>query len=80
MFFVSPLVTFMPCLSPSLVAIGAGRTTIRYHGRSPEMLSFKLDEPVTIFSKDDGGGGGDGLWGVEVISHVKKKQKKILRF
>ena len=50
-----------------LVPVSAGRTTIRYHGRSPEMLSFKLDESVTIFSKDDGGG-GDGLWGVEVRS------------
>lgn len=53
------------CVS-CLVPISAGRTTIRNHGRSPEMLSFKPDETVTILSKDESGAGGDGLWGVEV--------------
>ena len=47
-----------------LVPVSSGRTVIKFHANSPDLLSFNMDQPVKIFSK--GAGRDRELWGVEV--------------
>ena len=51
------------------VAISSGRTILRYHAKSPERLSFGIDQAVQIFSKE-AENTNDELWGVEVMTLV----------
>ena len=44
--------------------MSAGRTILRYHAKSPELLSFGIDQNVLVFSKE--AGTDKDLWGVEV--------------
>ena len=44
--------------------MSSGRTVIKFHANSPDLLSFNMDQPVKIFSK--GAGRDRELWGVEV--------------
>ncbi|XP_059094113.1 transport and Golgi organization protein 1-like isoform X1 [Tigriopus californicus] len=44
--------------------VSEGRTILRYHAKSPEMLSFNSDLPVKILSKE--AGQDLDLWGVEI--------------
>ncbi len=45
-----------------------GRTVIGYAANSPDRLSFRIDMPVKIFSKE--AGSDLELWGAEVRDEV----------
>ena len=50
------------------VPVSSGRTVIKFHANSPDLLSFNMDQPVKIFSK--GAGRDRELWGVEVSPNL----------
>ena len=56
------ILNLQPLLIP--VPVSSGRTVIKFHANSPDLLSFNMDQPVKIFSK--GAGRDRELWGVEV--------------
>ena len=49
-------------ISPGVIS--EGRTVLKYHANSNQMLSFGQSQPVRIFSKGDGS--QQDIWGVEV--------------
>ena len=61
-------------ISPGVIS--EGRTVLKYHANSNQMLSFGQSQPVRIFSKGDGS--QQDIWGVEVREKVNIWNKSYL--
>ncbi|XP_043252669.1 transport and Golgi organization protein 1 [Colletes gigas] len=59
------------------VPISLARTTIQYHAKEAELLSFDINAEVTVYSKD--AGNRTDLWGVEINGKRGYAPKNFLR-